>query len=364
MPRFASVIVATFTVLIFGEIIPSSIFSGPSQMELAASLSGVVYVLLGIFYPVARPIALFLDHWLGKHESMRAKQAPFNAKDLYTLLSLARREGSAPEGDTASDYGSTGRFSRTSSRVNSRTNSRRNSFRGEDDIEGADPAAVDDSEYAALIEHMAPPLLASADENDENLLEHDVVTIAQGAIVCSKIFVEEIVHKNFFTLDSDRVVNINFFEEIGRSGLSRIPIKKGDLILGYIVAKELLAELSYYLYGEAQSDSNAVPVQHKLFVHNLPIHAVEYCLPNLTVLNALNRLQTGDRRIGVVTSDGTAYGVVMGFFTLEDIMEEIIQEEIDDEKDRNPKSKANRISAFYGNFATNTENTDIEEGTV
>ncbi|CAM9178048.1 unnamed protein product, partial [Ectocarpus fasciculatus] len=165
VPRVASVIIATFTVLIFGEIIPSSIFSGPSQMKLAASLSGVVYILMAIFYPVARPIGLFLDFWLGKHTHIGGNH---------------------------------------------------------------------------LVEHQAPPLLKSDDENDANLLDHDVVTIAQGAIVCSRIFVDEISQPTFFTIDADRAVTLELLEEVGRTGYSRIPVSHGPSLLGYIVAKELL----------------------------------------------------------------------------------------------------------------------------
>ncbi len=60
VPEYVAIVLSTFSVLIFGEILPSSIFSGPSQLRLAASMSGVVNVLLIVFYVIARPIALFL----------------------------------------------------------------------------------------------------------------------------------------------------------------------------------------------------------------------------------------------------------------------------------------------------------------
>ncbi len=88
VPEYMAIILSTFCVLIFGEIIPSSVFSGPNQLRIAASFSWVVKVLLAVFYVVARPIGLFLDWWLGRHDEEDA--SPFNARDLYTLLSLSR----------------------------------------------------------------------------------------------------------------------------------------------------------------------------------------------------------------------------------------------------------------------------------
>ena len=166
LPQFASVIIATFMVLIFGEIIPSSVFSGRNQMKLAASLSGVVYVLMALFYPVARPIGLFLDHWLGRHD-IDAHQAPFNAKDLYTLLSMARVHDGV--GENACLLGP-GHRSLNPSKVNSR----RSSFHGDNpDVEAQHNAEVlssSNGEFADLIEHRAPSLLESYGENDPNFL--------------------------------------------------------------------------------------------------------------------------------------------------------------------------------------------------
>jgi metal transporter CNNM len=44
-------------VLIFGEIIPSAIFSGPNQLRIAAFMSGFVWFLMLLLSPIAWPIA-------------------------------------------------------------------------------------------------------------------------------------------------------------------------------------------------------------------------------------------------------------------------------------------------------------------
>ena len=332
VPRVASVIIATFTVLIFGEIIPSSIFSGPNQMKLAASLSWVVYLLLFLFYPVAKPIGMFLDRWLGKHDT-DSHQAPFNAKDLYTLLSMARdSSGGAPprEGDSLSRNQQLAKYGAVS-RASSRTNSARNSFREDSDVENPqDEAPCHEPDLDDLTEHQAPLLLRSADEDDENLLEPDVVTIAQGAIVCSRIYVAEITQASFKSVDADRIVCLEFLEEIGRYGHSRILVTRNKNLLGYLLVKELLRNVSRYLQKGATKNGKAEKALH---VRDLHIYPVEYCSKTITVLDALNIMQTGKSRIGVVSSDGTSFGDIHGYFTLEDVMENIIQEEINDETD-------------------------------
>lgn len=324
VPKFWSVIIATFAVLIFGEIIPSSVFSGKNQLKLAASMSPVVYALLIMFYPVARPIGLFLDHWLGKHEEH--EKAPFNAKDLYTLLSMARA-GDDARGERGGLLGipSSNRSYGTASRMGSRMNS----FHEEGNkIEGA----IGGELFHDLVEHQAPTLLHSRDEHDDNLLDHDTVTIAQGAIVCSKIKVDRICQPSFYTVEADRPVNMDFLEEIGRCGHSRIPVVHGRELLGYLVCKELLCRISYY-------SKLGAPGKPTVLVRHLNIHDIKYYSPDVSVLAALNMMQVGMNRIGVVTRDGTSQSEVLGYFTLEDVMEEIIGEEIDDEKDSKRKQR-------------------------
>jgi hypothetical protein len=53
------------------EIIPSALFTGPNQIVMASRLSGFVYLLMGLFYPIACPIAWVLDRWLGGHHTFK-----------------------------------------------------------------------------------------------------------------------------------------------------------------------------------------------------------------------------------------------------------------------------------------------------
>ena len=60
-----AVVLSVTLVLVFGEILPSAIFTGPSQLKIAASFSGVVCVFMWVLRPIAWPIARLLDCCLG-----------------------------------------------------------------------------------------------------------------------------------------------------------------------------------------------------------------------------------------------------------------------------------------------------------
>lgn len=65
MPNYLAVILSVTLVLIFGEILPSALFTGPSQLLTAARLTNLVYFLFALFYPISFPISKVLDYAFG-----------------------------------------------------------------------------------------------------------------------------------------------------------------------------------------------------------------------------------------------------------------------------------------------------------
>ena len=300
---------AALLVLTFGEVLPSSIFSGtsvtdyihslsliylyihigPNQLKLAALLSPVVKILLVIFYVVARPIGLCLDWWLGHHKE---NEVPFNAKDLYTLLSLS----------AAGKHENTDRMSTSH-------------------------AGTDLSE-ALLLSSRAPSILS--EHQLSAYLDDDAVTIAQGAILSSKRTVESILIREFYSVLASATITWDFLHVIGECGFSRICIiddnhsqihsSSSPPKIRYFVVKEILANIKYY-------------IENQRCVGDLPAYDMYYFRPLDSILLALNQFQSGESRIGVVTTTGYPDGTVRGYFSMEDVVEAIIQEEIADEKD-------------------------------
>jgi metal transporter CNNM len=62
LPTWATICLSVTFLLIFGEIIPSAIFTGPDQLRLASSLVPLVRCLLVVMYPFAVPLAKLLDY--------------------------------------------------------------------------------------------------------------------------------------------------------------------------------------------------------------------------------------------------------------------------------------------------------------
>jgi len=68
-------------VLIFGEVVPQAICTGPSQVQIACNMIPVVNFLICVLYPICKPIALALDKILGIHGNKR-----YTKKDIRQLI--------------------------------------------------------------------------------------------------------------------------------------------------------------------------------------------------------------------------------------------------------------------------------------
>lgn len=67
----AAIMISVSLILIFGEVIPQAICTGPYQLEIAYWMCPVVLVIMWVTSPVSWPIAHILDRWLGEHTFQR-----------------------------------------------------------------------------------------------------------------------------------------------------------------------------------------------------------------------------------------------------------------------------------------------------
>ena len=74
VPSYVAVIISVSLVLIFGEIIPSALFSGPNQLKIAARLSNFVWGLMLILSPLSWPLAWLLDRFFGDHNPRKVNR--------------------------------------------------------------------------------------------------------------------------------------------------------------------------------------------------------------------------------------------------------------------------------------------------
>lgn len=63
-------------------------FTGPNQLKIAANLIPLVYVVHFVFFPIAYPISLFLDCWLGHDEGVTV----YNRKEIAAMMNIQHEE--------------------------------------------------------------------------------------------------------------------------------------------------------------------------------------------------------------------------------------------------------------------------------
>lgn len=92
VPAWGAVLISVTLVLIFGEIIPSAIFTGPNQLAIAAKFAGFVSFLKLLLMPVVWPISMLLDMCL-EHAT-----TTFNRAQIKALVRMTN-EGDAEKQD-------------------------------------------------------------------------------------------------------------------------------------------------------------------------------------------------------------------------------------------------------------------------
>lgn len=148
-------------------------------------------------------------------------------------------------------------------------------------------------------------LFVSLNADDSTYLPPDAVTIAQGAILTSRKCVRDIAQPKYYSVSSNEIVDIAWFEKVGKTGYSRILIdndtKPADVRRKYLVVKELLCELGLIL-------KSTEPV----YVRDLPSHPTTYFAEDCRILEALNKFQSGVSRVGAVTVSGSSRQTIIG----------------------------------------------------
>jgi metal transporter CNNM len=293
VPSWAAILIAVTLVLICGEVLPSALFTGPSQLQIASRLIGLIYFLEIIFYPIAWPMAKMLDHALGHDDS----DDNFNRDEISALVKIMRQKGATQIKEYLQDIQSGD--NRTNTYLARRTT-------------GALGAAVDD----AISSH-----------------EANVIT---GVLGLSKIYAKDVCipMSQVAMLSTDQHLDRETIDIIDKVGFSRLPVFKGtDMthILGYLIVKRLIN----------LNPADALPVTSVSLTEPLVVGAKH------SLLDVMKIFQSGHRHIALVSekpkelmhsiqqgSKPSYAAAPIGILTVEDVFERMIQAQIVDEEDR------------------------------
>jgi len=165
---------------------------------------------------------------------------------------------------------------------------------------------------------------------DINNLEADEVNIISGALKIKRIQISEVMTsiEDVYMLDENALLDFDTIQAIVAKGYSRIPVhEEGNRrnIKAVLFAKDLA------LIDPAKK----TPVQTMINFYN---HPRMFLFEDTTLDKALNEFKTGKSHMAIVQriiddGDKDPYYEVTGIVTLEDVIEEIIQMEINDETD-------------------------------
>lgn len=167
--------------------------------------------------------------------------------------------------------------------------------------------------------HELMSIVSEHEDSEHSTIDEDEERIVHGALNFSHRRVDEVMtpHKDVKMFSEDRIVNTKLFEEISEYGLSRYPIYKDSNknIIGVLFAKDLLVEDEHI---------KIIDTEEALDKHILTT------TPGTLLDGLLALMLKSNRHIAIVEKKK---GECVGVITLEDIIEEIIQVEIEDEDD-------------------------------
>ncbi len=279
VPSYIAILLSVTIVLFFGEIIPSAIFTGPSQLTIAYNLSAFVKLIMAIAAPIAYPIARCLD-WVLGHDGHGVTK--FNRKELQALVQIQYEEG----------------------------------MRGRKHSETMSPVS------------------------------YDQVSMISGALDMTSRTAQECMTKRkaVFAVSESSVLDEDAIADMYNYGHSRILVyednrkDKNDQgkLKGYMLLKQLVV----------------IDPQLRRPVKTLPLHKPRCVEPGIILADLLNLFQQGGKGLRgghlalVCTKPDIAQAALdtdkavpkeagfVGIITLEDVIEELLQEEIYDETDK------------------------------
>jgi metal transporter CNNM len=199
VPPYLAVLLSVTLVLIFGEIIPSALFTGRNQILLAAKLSSFVWFLLYVLYPITFPISKILDCVFGHEEE---KSISRNELEAFVILQNAACREEYDE------------------QVSSGSNS-------------------SDTTAAGACSDLPPAATASELSRDEVGIMTGVLRLSQLTALDAMIPIAQVC-----MISSGVVLHQAALRQVAQAGFSRLPVfREGDreFLLGYLLVKRLVA---------------------------------------------------------------------------------------------------------------------------
>jgi len=352
VPSWLAVILSVTLVLMFGEIIPSAVFTGSEQLRMAARFAPMVSALRLLLGPIAWPIAKVLDCLLGKDHKGR-----YNFAELRAIVGIhARLQHDDPQPVTFKNVDDVGLGIITTETQHNFTEDSIVTFSGESSklrhdgtsyyVKPCAPLKGRDCNYTFKLysnESRQPSELVVLNAGDITsgsftVQERDELKIMHGVMNLTHMTARNAVMplSKTWMLEGSQRLTQGLMQEILASGFSRIPLYKGNRhnVRGFLLVKKLIV-----VSPEEEGNKGRC-------VESLGVDPLVVVPPSIFMLDLLNKFQADRCHVALVTNmpeqvkkaweDQTEIPPdvhMVGIITLEDIIEKLLQEEIEDEHD-------------------------------
>ena len=303
VPAYVAVIISVTLVLFIGEIIPTAIFTGPNQLAISSKLVPLVKFVLLILSPIAWPIAKLLDYFLHSDDA-------FEKYDKYELGALIRLQ------------------------FKHRRDAKKKIKLNKVNVGGG---TIHDGDTLSASSRFIKVV--------------DEVLMVEGALGMHSKKVADVMQpwSTVYTIPNDLVLTKANIVDIYRSGHSRVPVyERKEYENRRVSSSSSSSDITRNICGLFMvKQLVVVDSQDKRSISTLPLTKPYVVEPGMNLVDLINLLQEGRSKMAIVcysadvARDALSRGEsipqsaeVLGLVTLEDCLEELIQEEIYDEYDK------------------------------
>ena len=309
VPEYVAVLLSVTLVLVFGEIVPAAIFTGPNQISIAASCAPMVNKLMFVLSPIAVPIAKLLDYFLGHggDPAHSASDEYYNRGEIGAMVRVIYEEQNRPKHEM-----------------------------------------MQSKMLAAVNTLSTTPSRGIDNSASSRNLHLDEVTMIEGALTMKTKKARDVYKplSTVFAVDESIVLDEDTIASLYNSGHSRIPVYESDGLSQDQAKRRIKAVL-------LTRNLIVVDWDLKRSVKSLPLLRPHCVPPNMSLVDLINDFQKFGTHFGmaghlaIVCENAELANDclkrkeaipieanVLGIVTLEDVIEELLQKNVVDESDK------------------------------
>jgi|NOAtaT_6_FD_contig_121_343186_length_4486_multi_4_in_0_out_0_1 metal transporter CNNM len=369
MPEKVAVLLSVVTILIFGEIIPSAVFTGPNQVQIAGRLTPIVRIVIFSTFLISYPMSKLLDALVVDDDERNL----YNRGELSALIRIHYEERMAWKRRQIKHRSSVNRAISSIGCI---------AYPKKTVQQPSEKSPLLNGEYGANAKLLVVPeggvennlqQQQERDNDEEDFTLDDTlslrsieVNMAQGALQMRTKTARDIYRpmRDVFSIPYDAVLNDANLATIYHQGFTRIPVYERHFS-GHSSANGS--------GGGGKNETRAIRgilyTKHLILVDRsddrlvstLPLLQPPCVSPDANLIDLLDIFQSGTSTTGKVShmaivcehpdiadhalDSGKAIprkAGVIGIITLEDVMEELLQQNILDEMDRKEREDMDR----------------------